>query len=48
MEGTILDDNLEERLFEMQQKRTARTMKIAVAVLGAVFMFVFYYLVQNG
>jgi hypothetical protein len=43
-----LDDNLEDRLFEMQKKRTARTMKIAITVLGAVFLFVFYYLVQNG
>ena len=41
---TILND-LEDRLFEMQKKRTARTMKIAIAVLGAVFLFVFYYLV---
>ncbi|MGB9092652.1 MAG: hypothetical protein WCB93_00905 [Gallionella sp.] len=43
-----MDDNLEDRLFEMQKKRTARTMKIVIAVLGAVFLFVFYNLVQNG
>jgi len=43
-----LDDNLENRLFAMQRKRTARTMKIMVALLAAVFLFVLYFLVQNG
>jgi hypothetical protein len=43
-----LDDNLEERLFEMQRKRTERTMRIMIALLGSVFVFVLYYLVQNG
>jgi len=32
----------------MQKKRTLRTMKIMIAILGAVFLFVFYNLVQNG
>ncbi len=43
-----MDDDLENKLFEMQKKRTLRTMKIMIAVLGAVFLFVFYYLVLNG
>jgi len=43
-----LDDNLENRLFAMQRKRTERTMKIMVALLAAVFLFVLYFLVQNG
>lgn len=43
-----MDDDLENRLFEMQKKRTVRTMKIMITLLGAVFLFVFYYLVLNG
>jgi len=46
--GFLLDDNLENRLFAMQRKRTERTMKIMVALLAAVFLFVLYFLVQNG
>jgi len=45
---TILNDNLEEQLFAMQKRRTARTMKIVIVLLGAVFLFVFYNLIQNG
>ena len=41
-------DDLEKEIFEMQKKRTLRTMKIVIAILGAVFLFVFYNLVQNG
>lgn len=48
MEGSILDDNLEDRLFAMQKRRTARTMKIVIVLLGVVFLFVFYNLIQNG
>ena len=43
-----MDDNLENRLFAMQKKRTERTMKIMIALLAGVFMFVLYFLVQNG
>lgn len=46
--GFLLDDNLENRLFAMQRKRTERIMKIMVALLAAVFLFVLYFLVQNG
>lgn len=43
-----MEDDLEKVLFEMQKKRTIRTMKVMIAILGAVFLFVFYNLVQNG
>ena len=43
-----MNDNLEEQLFAMQKRRTARTMKIVIVLLGAVFLFVFYNLIQNG
>lgn len=44
----LLDDNLEDRLFAMQRKRAERTMKIVIALLAAVFLFVLYFLVLNG
>lgn len=43
-----MDDDSENKLFEMQKKRTLRTMKIMITLLAAVFLFVFYYLVLNG
>jgi hypothetical protein len=44
----ILEDEFEEELFAQQKKHSERIMKIAVTLLAAVFLFVFYFLLQNG
>jgi hypothetical protein len=43
-----LEDEFEEELFARQKQQSERIMKIAVALLAAVFLFVFYFLMQNG
>jgi len=43
-----LEDKFDEELFAHQKKQTERTMKIVIALIAGVFLFVLYYLIQNG
>jgi hypothetical protein len=43
-----LEEDLEKALFAQHKENSERTMKIVVAMLAAVFLFVLYFLIQNG
>ena len=42
-----MEDKFDEELFAQHEKRTEHTMKIAVAILGVVFLFVLYFLIYG-